>query len=307
MTEPLIVDPDQLNSASTILGKAAGEIPVGLPKLSVSGSDPLSLAIAAGAIRVEAPMEALPGIKADATSTAQKIGTAEQMYATTDQELAAKVKQHQFDIGAAGAAGGSQKSVTDKLLGKIADGKHSAGVANSTGLPGALLPDNADWFIGSGSGAAQTLTDKVAELTRKAIAPGVGDGASSASPFVKGAVKEMKNPFTFFGKELPSPGSRMGGGVGVILSVPAVIKDVGEGNMSAGQAIAREGAALVVGGAVAAPVSVIPVVGPPLAIVTGIVVGDLAAKTVDYLWEPLQEFGKAGAERGYKVGRLGRL
>jgi hypothetical protein len=105
----LIVDPERLNSASTILGKAAGEIPVGLPKFSVPGTDPLSMAIAAGSAKVEAPMAALPGIKADATSTAQKIGTAGQMYATADQELAEKARQHRFAIGEAGAGGGQPK------------------------------------------------------------------------------------------------------------------------------------------------------------------------------------------------------
>lgn len=48
MTEPLRVDTDRLDSASTILKSAAGQIPTQLPRFSVSGTDPLSAAIAQG-------------------------------------------------------------------------------------------------------------------------------------------------------------------------------------------------------------------------------------------------------------------
>jgi len=96
MTQPLIVDPDELNAASTILGKAAGAIPVTAPKLSVPGADPLSMAIALGALKVEEPMVALPGIKGNAAAVAQNIGTAAQKYASTDEALAAKLERHRF-------------------------------------------------------------------------------------------------------------------------------------------------------------------------------------------------------------------
>jgi len=103
MTEPLIVDTDQLNSASTILGKAAGTIPVELPKLSIPGTDPLSLAVAKGAAQVEAPMAALSAIKADATTTAQNIGVAGQKYSAVDQAYAEKAKQLQQQFGTDGS------------------------------------------------------------------------------------------------------------------------------------------------------------------------------------------------------------
>ena len=108
MTEPLIVDPDQLNAASAILEEAAGDIPVEVPKFSVSGKDPLSLAIADGAVHVEAPMAALPGIKANATATAQNIASAAQKYSSTDEMLAEKVKQHQFAPAGGGPNPGGQ-------------------------------------------------------------------------------------------------------------------------------------------------------------------------------------------------------
>jgi hypothetical protein len=97
MTETLQVDTDGLNAASKILKTAAGQIPVAPPQLSVPGTDPLSLAIAQGARQVEAPLAALPGINANATSTAEKIGVAGQKYRETDETLAQKAKQQQFD------------------------------------------------------------------------------------------------------------------------------------------------------------------------------------------------------------------
>jgi cell wall-associated NlpC family hydrolase len=93
MTEPLIVDTNQLNAASIILGKAAGTIPVELPKLSVPGTDPLSLAVAHGAARIEAPMSDLPGIKAKANTIAQNIDVAAKKYEETDRTQAEKAKQ----------------------------------------------------------------------------------------------------------------------------------------------------------------------------------------------------------------------
>lgn len=333
MTKPLQVDTDALDAASKILKAAASKIPMPPPKLSVPGTDPLSLAIARGATQVEAPMAVLPEIKANATAVAEKIGVAGQRYRETDEMLAEKARQ-QFDdedarnqstadpqrVSRGGGIGkyktsprfgkdvptepgepSSQKSVTDTLLSNIADGGKSAGVG-SAGPAGSPLPDKTDWILGGAGAAGQTFTDRIAELTRRGLAAG-GDGAS---PTLKKAVEEIKNPFTFLGTEAPALGSKMGGGVGVIMSIPSIAKDVGEGNMSAGQAIAREGAGLVVGTAAAGVVSAVPAVGPALAIPTAIFVGTAASKFVDAAWVPLQEFGKAAADGGFKAARLGR-
>jgi hypothetical protein len=292
----------------------------------------LSLAIAQGAAQVEAPMAALPGIKANATSVAEKIGVAGQRYRETDEMLAEKARQHLFDHDDAhkqrtadpqsrSRGGGigkykaspqfgkdlpslpddpsGQKSVTDTLLSNMADGGKSAG-AGSTGVPGSLMPDKTDWILGGAGAAGQTVTDKIADITRRGLATG-GDGAS---PTLKKAVEEIKNPFTFLGKEAPALGSKMGGGVGAILSIPSVVKDVGEGNMSAAHAIAREGVGLV-GGTVAGGLAT-PFVGPVGGAVFGIFAGNVAAHGVDFVWEPLQEFGKAAADGGFKAARLGR-
>jgi hypothetical protein len=120
MTQPLQVDTDGLNAASKILKTAAGQIPVAPPQLSVPGTDPLSLAIAQGALQVEAPLGALPGIKANATSVAENIGVAGQKYRETDETLAQKAKQQQFDKddGDAARGGGIGKYKASPLLGK---------------------------------------------------------------------------------------------------------------------------------------------------------------------------------------------
>ena len=97
MTEPLKVDTDELDAASAILKSAAGQIPTQLPQFSVNGSDPLSAAIAAGSAQIEAPMAALPWINANATTTAENIGVAGQRYRETDETLAQKAKEQQFD------------------------------------------------------------------------------------------------------------------------------------------------------------------------------------------------------------------
>ena len=108
MTEPLKVDTDELDAASAILKSAAGQIPTQLPQFSVNGSDPLSAAIRAGSAQMEAPMAALPWIKAEATTTAEKIGVAGQRYRETDETLAQKAKEQQFDKDDADAARGTQ-------------------------------------------------------------------------------------------------------------------------------------------------------------------------------------------------------
>jgi hypothetical protein len=335
MTEPLKVDTDELDAASAILKSAAGQIPTQLPQFSVNGSDPLSAAIAAGSAQMEAPMAALPWIQANATTTAENIGVAGKRYRETDETLAQKAKEHQFDKNAQeidgsaqeikglshsqaaieqltrtmteGGATGSpgQKSVTDTLLDNMADGGKAAS-AGPAGVPESLMPDKTDWILGGASATGQAFADKIAELTRRSLATG-GDGAS---PTLKKLVEEIKIPFTFLGRELPALGSKPGGIVGAIMSIPSVFKNLGE-DMPVGQAIAREGASLVVGTAAAVPVTLVPMVGPALAIPTQIFVGNLAANLVDFAWVPLAEAQEAFSESGgpgaaMKAARWGR-
>jgi hypothetical protein len=305
-----------------------------LPQFSVNGSDPLSAAIAAGSAQMEAPMAALPWIQANATTTAENIGVAGKRYRETDETLAQKAKEHQFDKNAQeidgsaqeikglshsqaaieqltrtmteGGATGSpgQKSVTDTLLDNMADGGKAAS-AGPAGVPESLMPDKTDWILGGASATGQAFADKIAELTRRSLATG-GDGAS---PTLKKLVDEIKNPFTFLGKELPALGSKPGGIVGAIMSIPSVVKDVGEGNMSAEQAITRG----VVGfgaGLAAAPFGA-AVAGPPGAFIAAGFAGHWAANGVDAVWGPLSTAQEIFSEMGgpgeaMKAARWGR-
>ena len=328
MTEPLKVDTDGLDAASAILKSAAGQIPTQLPQFSVNGSDPLSAAIRAGSAQMEAPMAALPGIHATASTVAEKIGVAGQRYRETDETLAQKAKEQQFEKNAQEIDGsaqeikglshsqaaieqltrtmteGGQKSVTDTLLDNMADGGKAAS-AGPAGVPESLMPDKTDWILGGAGATGQAFADKIAELTRRSLATG-GDGASRT---LKKLFEEIKNPFNLLGKELPALGSKMGGGVGAILSIPSVVKDVGEGNMSAEQAITRG----VVGfgaGLAAAPFGA-AVAGPPGAFIAAGFAGHWAANGVDAVWGPLSTAQEIFSEMGgpgeaMKAARWGR-
>jgi hypothetical protein len=283
---------------------------------------------------MEAPMAALPWIQANASTVAENIGVAGKRYRETDETLAQKAKEHQFDKNAQeidgsaqeikglshsqaaieqltrtmteGGATGSpgQKSVTDTLLDNMADGGKAAS-AGPAGVPESLMPDKTDWILGGAGATGQAFADKIAELTRRSLATG-GDGAS---PTLKKLVEEIKIPFTFLGRELPALGSKPGGIVGAIMSIPSVLKNLGEGEMSAGQAITREGVSLVVG--TAAGVFATPFVTPVGGIAVSIVAGNLAANLVDFAWVPLAEAQEAFSESGgpgaaMKAARWGR-
>ena len=151
MTEPLNVETDVLSAASKILRTAAGQIPVPPPKVSVPGTDPLSLAIAQGAAQVEAPLAALPRIKAEATTVAENIGIAGQRYAETDQMLAEKAKQ----------------TIGSLSLSRIVTTQRQTLIAQLTVT--ALLDSPVDWdsiwfYLKPGAGSGSTRTANHAEL-----------------------------------------------------------------------------------------------------------------------------------------------
>lgn len=146
MTQPLIVDPDRLGSASANLAAAAGEIPAVPPALSVPGTDALSVAIADGSEQIEAPLADLPRIKADATTTAHNVGAAGRRYAETDQELAARAARHEFGnpgppgdggaVSSAPSAGGRTPVATGGLGSGGSAAAPGAAVAGTAGKPG---------------------------------------------------------------------------------------------------------------------------------------------------------------------------
>lgn len=109
----LKVDPELLSQLGTQLQTAAAGLPEAPEPFIVSGTDPISLAIAGRLPDVEGGIQtALPQVKADATTTASNIVAAAGKYKGTDEQLAAEYEKHQFDqagssgSGATGSAGG---------------------------------------------------------------------------------------------------------------------------------------------------------------------------------------------------------
>lgn len=293
MTEPLIVDPERLDSASAILGAAAGKIPTQLPKFSSPGQDPLSLAIAVGAIKVEEPMAALPGIKVEATTVAQNIGIAGQRYTATDQMLAERAQRLQFPTGE--GEGG-------KLIGEAGEGKKE---------PFSWKPTPTDVALGAEAGIAGAAHDYALGKASKLSNPD--------SPLLNWT-KELKVK----GVEIPGF-SRAGGLLGVVSAIPSGIVDYAEAKaagasqgVAVAQAVTREGAGtaagliaaagttavvegtLVTGGGILAAAmgaaetgaligSVIPGAGTVVGLAAGALVGGaaafLASKGVAKIWD----------------------
>jgi hypothetical protein len=95
--EPLHVDPERLAAAAGRLLAAANEIPPPPAPSAVTGSDPLSQAIAAQAGKVEAPVsEGLPAVKNSATQSAQNVNAAAKAYESTDQQLGDEINKRTF-------------------------------------------------------------------------------------------------------------------------------------------------------------------------------------------------------------------
>ena len=268
MTEPLIVDTDQLNSAGTILGKAAGTIPVELPKLSVPGTDPLSLAVAKGAAQVEAPMAALPGINADATTTAQNIRLAGQKYAETDRTQAEKAAELTFP----------------KEQPRWPKGTLLERIANLGSGSFQWTDDDTKKALVTAPGEIATRTaDAVGEKTLKAL----GAAGEEAN---KGLVTAFEK-----GHWIPGTPSLVGGPLkGLALAFDAVVnhadgdswrKAAGKaaGSMATGAAIEPLAAAV---GQMIIP---IPGVGAAIGFAAGYVASEWADKFLDQNWETLAD------------------
>ena len=307
MTEPLQVDTDGLDAASAILKSAAGQIPTPLPQFSVNGSDPLSAAIAAGSAQMEAPMAALPGIKADATTTAENIGVAGQRYRETDETLAQKAKEQQFDKNAQEIKGLSHsQSAIEQLMRTMTEGGipkppdiHSGpGVPDTPKGPWWSLDVSADdWTMGGVGAAIGAKTDLPGEFVKKAtenVAKGEpGHWAKTAFSDIKG----LKGV------------SRASG----ILGAPLVVWQISgamveDPTMSIYQATAKEGGGFLAGAAAGALIGSaipIPVVGTVAGLVAGGVVGVLGGEVIDKAWEPVGDAVEDAA--GAVVKALGGL
>jgi hypothetical protein len=104
---PLTVDPELLERYGNQLLTAAGGLPEAPPPFTVTGSDPMSQAIADKLPAMEgAIQDGLPQLKDQATGTASTIVSAAGQYKSADQQNAADIEKHQFD-SAGGPGGGS--------------------------------------------------------------------------------------------------------------------------------------------------------------------------------------------------------
>lgn len=91
------VDPERLAAAARQLLGAANEMPTPPSPQTITGSDPLSQAIAAQASRVEAPVsEGLPAVQKDAIRNAENVATAAKTYEDTDKRLADDINKRTF-------------------------------------------------------------------------------------------------------------------------------------------------------------------------------------------------------------------
>lgn len=192
MTEPLIVDPSRLASASETLVAAAGNIPVMPPPLSVPGTDPLSMAVAQGAVAVEAPMAALPEIKTAATTTATNVGIAAQRYTATDAALAERAAAHRFEPAGTSTPGGAPGSAAP------AAGAATAGVATAGSAPApgaAAKAGGLSQMMGTPLQMAQQAGQIPAQLASTA-----GQGPQGVMQAAQGAVQQVTQMASQVGK-----------------------------------------------------------------------------------------------------------
>ncbi|WP_343576920.1 alpha/beta hydrolase family protein [Mycobacterium sp.] len=96
-SEPLRVDPEALAASARQLLASANGLPSPPAPHTVTGSDPLSQAIAAQAGKVETPItEGLPAAQKGAAGFAENLATAAQAYEQSDREIADRTRRSSF-------------------------------------------------------------------------------------------------------------------------------------------------------------------------------------------------------------------
>jgi hypothetical protein len=119
---PLTVDPELLERYGNQLLTAAGGLPEAPPPFTVTGTDPMSQAIADKLPAMEGGIrDGLPQLKDQASATASTIVSAAGQYQSADQQNAADIKKHQFDTaggpgGGSGAGGGDAMSQMGQMM-----------------------------------------------------------------------------------------------------------------------------------------------------------------------------------------------
>jgi hypothetical protein len=119
---PLTVDPELLERYGNQLLTAAGGLPEAPPPFTVTGTDPMSQAIADKLPAMEGGIQdGLPQLKDQASATASTIVSAAGQYQSADQQNATDIKKHQFDSaggpgGGSGAGGGGAMSQMGQMM-----------------------------------------------------------------------------------------------------------------------------------------------------------------------------------------------
>ncbi|BCI53141.1 hypothetical protein NIIDNTM18_24190 [Mycolicibacterium litorale] len=138
MTE-LRVNTGELANGGNGLVSGAQAIPEPLQPLVTSGTDALSLALAARTNEVELPLiEGMPKTKAEALATAENIIRAAGLYEQTDQQIADQIRKALAELdgagagGGAGAAGGASGAAAGSAGGGAA-GSAAGGAAGAAG------------------------------------------------------------------------------------------------------------------------------------------------------------------------------
>ncbi|BBZ75760.1 hypothetical protein MANY_10970 [Mycolicibacterium anyangense] len=193
--------------------------------------------------------------------------------------------------GASASFGSPPRSLSDVLLPSQSE---TADPAKESGSH--WIPTKTDVLIGTAGAVAGGTADGVRQAALNLINESPGTGPGKADPGLLKWLEDLK----VGGVELRGI-SRVGGAVGAVSAIPAVMSDIHDGN-SVPEAVTREaagtGAALVAGGffgavatdaaAGAAIGSVIPGAGTAIGLVVGAVAGAAAAigvsKLVEDLW-----------------------
>lgn len=173
----LRVDPEMLARLGGDLQTAAEGLPDAPPAFIVSGTDPVSLAIAGRLPDVEGGIqEALPQLKIDATTTASNVVSAAGQYQGTDEQLAAEYEKHQFDQAGTTTSGGGGADSMGQLSQMMSMPMQMASQA-------AQLPMQAMSAVAS---APQAVMQGVQQISQMAGGMGKSDGAGGAQSGVPG-------------------------------------------------------------------------------------------------------------------------
>ncbi len=168
---PLTVDPELLERYGNQLLTAAGGLPEAPPPFTVTGTDPMSQAIADKLPAMEGAIgDELLQLKAQASDTASKIVSAAGQYQRTDDQLAAEYEKHQFDSasngrGGAGAGGGQAMGQMGQMMSMP---MQVAGQA-------AQMPMQA---MGAVASVPQGIMQGVQQISQMAGGPGGSEGGS---------------------------------------------------------------------------------------------------------------------------------